>query len=123
MMRRGFLVSMPLVALLGLASVPGGAIAAAPAQSQLSSFQLQQQLQTIRGIAQQEHGIVENLSVKESAPNGVHPMASCTVSATSSIPGGTGVTVSATASTCAEAAQMVADGIKAALAASRAALG
>jgi hypothetical protein len=100
-------------------------VAAAPGQSPGSVAMTQQQVQMLtqqiknsaraRGFQVKSVKIHRSLST-ESLGMGVSPMAeggSCTVSATVSIPGGTGVTISATAPTCAQAEQMVMAGIQA----------
>jgi hypothetical protein len=88
-----------------------------------SRLEFQQQVQQIRDFAQANGLIISNLKVSQSVSMGADEYGqvttasaaggSCTVSAAVSIPGGTGVTISATAPTCAAAARMVMGGVRA----------
>lgn len=109
--------SVALGVFLGLASLPVWAANAAPPQGQAGGTPLQQQLDSIRHIAQANNLVLEHLKVVKLVGGNARATGNCRVAAEIRTRGSAGVTFSATSAKCADAAKIVAGSVKQAAAA------
>jgi len=108
---RNTMALLVLVGCVALATIPGetSAKATLPTQADLDGLALLQEEAETLGFS------VERLEIHRSAGEpGAHAKsaASCTVSTTVAVPGGSGVTISTTAPTCAQAIRELRNAIK-----------
>lgn len=102
---RGLLASLVLLAGLGITPVP--------ASAGNGGETLARQVQQLENVALSQGVQIADIRIRQQVGgSGMGAAeASCTATATLSIPGGTGVDLSATASTCADAVEMLEDAI------------